>query len=140
MDYTKDYIEVSCEKEIQKFLLYLLKEFHEFCEKNNLIYNVFGGTFLGAVRHQGMIPWDDDIDVTMPRGDYEKLIGLIKSGMDNRFKIACYPDKNYCYPFAKLELVGTILIENSISKYNKHALYIDVFPVDGYPKKSEDIY
>ena len=64
-------------KELQRHLLGMLIWFHDFCVKNNIRYYALGGTMLGAARHQGFIPWDDDIDVGIPRTDYEKLISLI---------------------------------------------------------------
>ena len=59
--------------EMQTRLLVIMKWFHELCEKENLKYYAIGGTALGAVRHNGFIPWDDDLDVGMPRKDYERL-------------------------------------------------------------------
>ena len=72
-----DYIEITDTRQKQTLLIKLLEQFHELCEVNGLIYNIFGGTMLGAVRHHGIIPWDDDIDVTMPRKDYIQFIALV---------------------------------------------------------------
>lgn len=133
-----DYVYISDIEEIKKLLRYMLREYHALCEKNGLFYNVFGGTMLGAVRHQGMIPWDNDIDVTMPRPDYEKFVRMIKNSEKSEFDILCYPQKNYSYPFAKLVLKNTVLFElPRKKKYQKIGLYIDIFPVDGYPIKNE---
>ena len=62
--------------ELQQKLLNMLSWFHDFCEKNNLKYYILYGTLLGAIRHKGFIPWDDDIDVGMPRDDYEKFLKI----------------------------------------------------------------
>lgn len=128
------YYKIKSLKDKQKLLLELFKAFHDICEKNSLIYNIFGGTFLGAIRHKGFIPWDDDIDVTMPRKDYNRLIKIIRSGKYKEWQIHAYPDENYIYPFAKFGMRGTVLTENIVkSKYNKLTLNIDIFPNDGYP-------
>lgn len=136
----KDYIEITDLEQLKQLLVHLLGEFHKVCEENHLVYNIFGGTMLGAVRHHGMIPWDDDIDVTMPRPDYEKFIRLVRTNYREKFRIFNYPDADYCYPFAKFALRDSILIENMKDKYRKLCLYVDVFPVDGYPTDREDAY
>lgn len=118
----------------QHLLLVILEQFHEICEKNNLVYNIFGGTMLGAVRHNGIIPWDDDIDVTMPREDYNSFLALMRSENNDILELYAYPQKNYIYPFAKLGLKGTLMKEIAVrDKYNKISLNIDIFPNDGYP-------
>lgn len=61
-------------KEIQNVSLDILKDLHKFCVENNINYTLCGGTLLGAIRHNGFIPWDDDVDVAMPRPDYERFI------------------------------------------------------------------
>jgi len=129
-----DYIKIDDIKQKQKLLLYILKNFHDICEKNGLVYNIFGGTMLGAVRHGGIIPWDDDIDVTMPRDDYERFIQVVKEQYQKDFMIHSIEDKNYIYPYAKFGMKKTLLTENVVrDKYNKLTVNIDVFPNDNYP-------
>lgn len=136
----KDYYEVTNIKEKQKILLFLFKNIHDICEKNKLVYNAFGGTMLGAVRHKGFIPWDDDIDITMPRKDYYKFINIVREQYKDLFVLHSYPDKNYIYPYAKFGLVGSIQIEKAVrSPYNKLTINIDIFPVDGYPPSEHEI-
>lgn len=131
-------VEITKTKDIQKLLLKLLKEFHDICEKHNLYYVVFGGTMLGAVRHHGMIPWDDDVDVCMPRRDYEKFCKIIDSQYSEKFIVKNYPQDNYIYDYAKFCLNDSCLIETEIrTSLSKLKLYIDVFPVDGYPPRDE---
>jgi lipopolysaccharide cholinephosphotransferase len=69
--------------ELQSRLLEMLKWFHSFCMENNIKYYALGGTALGAIRHNGFIPWDDDIDVGMPREEYNKLIFLMSKKNEN---------------------------------------------------------
>lgn len=128
-----NYVGVSDIEQIKKCLVYMMGEFHKICEDNHLIYNVFGGTMLGAVRHKGMIPWDDDIDVTMPRSEYNKLKVIVEQKYGDSFKVKSFPDSTHAYPFAKFVMKDSILIEPLKKAYRTGGLYIDVFPVDGYP-------
>lgn len=118
--------------ELQEKMFKMFSWFHNFCTQNNLRYYAVGGTALGAVRHQGFIPWDDDMDVGMPRRDYNKLIELMK----NKTEFAPYTletplEKNdFVYPYCKLYDTTTTLIENTRYK-TKRGIYIDVFPLDG---------
>lgn len=126
-------------EEVKKLLRYMMKRYHAICEENGLFYNVFGGTMLGAIRHQGMIPWDNDIDVTMPQEDYKIFVELIRNGYSKEFDIVAYPDENYIYPYAKLILKGSILNEFSVKpKYQKLGVYVDIFPINGYPKENDE--
>ena len=116
----------------QEKLLDMFQWFKDFCEKENLIYYALGGTALGAVRHSGFIPWDDDIDVGMPRHDYEKMLEAIKDMDKNgKYIIEAPLEKNdSLYPFAKIYDTDTTLIENTRKK-TKRGIYIDIFPLDG---------
>lgn len=130
----ENYIEVHSLEVKQRLLLELMRRFHTLCEENHLVYNIFGGTMLGAVRHGGFIPWDDDIDVTMPRPDYEKMVALVREKYSDSLTLHAYPDKNYIYPYAKIGMKGTVLRESYVKRrYNQLSLNIDVFPNDGYP-------
>lgn len=113
-------------------LLEIMKWFHNLCEKENLTYYAQGGTALGAVRHNGFIPWDDDLDVGMPRGDYEKLLKISKKiNGKSKFYIEFPSEKiDYVYPYAKVYDTRTTLIENTRYKTCR-GIYIDVFPIDG---------
>ena len=113
--------------EIKKIELDILRAFRSFCEKNSLRYFLAYGTLLGAVRHGGFIPWDDDIDVAMPRTDYERFL---KEFRDERYEVYDLSKKGYFYPFAKLCDTTTVLIEE-MSVKNSIGVYIDIFPMDG---------
>lgn len=108
-------------REIQKNMLF---SFADFCESHNLRYSLGGGTLLGAVRHQGFIPWDDDVDVMMPRPDYEILL---KEYNHERFCISHYfASKKHLFSFAKMYDTCTFSLPGSRS----FSVYLDIFPID----------
>lgn len=125
---------------LQAKLLESLKWFDNFCSENNLRYYAIGGTILGAMRHQGFIPWDDDIDLGMPRKDYEKLRQLSKTDT-GRFKIESYASEanDFCYPFTKIYDTTTTLIEPKRKKVIR-GVYIDIFPLDGIGNSKEEAF
>ena len=135
-----DYVKIQDIHEVQKLLYKLTNEFHTLCERYNLTYNLYGGSLLGAVRHQGMIPWDDDIDVSMPRDDYEKLIRIVEEKHNDRYRFFYAGCENYGYPFGKFCYRDSLLIEEGVCKKNNRlALYIDIFPFDGFgPEEDAD--
>lgn len=117
----------------------LLKEFIATCSKLNLRYFVIGGTLLGAVRHKGFIPWDDDIDVAMPRKDYEIWVEKAQDLIDKKkfFVQTFVTDPQYPNNFAKLRNNNTTFVESSLRRLTiNHGVYIDIFPLDYYPKRS----
>ena len=124
----KRYLNSNDLKRIQNALLDVLDSY---CKEHNLIYFLSYGTLIGAVRHKGFIPWDDDIDVIMPRNDYETLIRDFNE--NNTSKTACLLshklDKSYYLPIAKLIDCTTVLKENLDVKYEL-GVYIDIFPLD----------
>lgn len=125
--------------EIQEKLLEMMKWFHNLCQEENLIYYAVGGTALGAVRHNGFIPWDDDIDVAMPRKDYDKLRLLAKKYRTTKKYTIEFPleKDDAMYPFCKIYDTTTTLVEN-MRKKPKRGIYIDVFPLDGIGQTLEE--
>ena len=123
-------------KEHQAIMLRLLCEFHEYCERNNLRYYLTGGTLLGAVRHQGFIPWDDDVDVVMPRPDYERFIQN-RQLSDKTLVVSCVHQHNYYHPYPYCNVIDaeTIMVEHLPVN---HGVYIDVFPLDGVPEDKKE--
>lgn len=117
---------------LQLKLLDLLKWFHEFCVENNLRYYAIGGTMLGAMRHEGFIPWDDDIDLGMPRKDYERFLDLTEGKSIGQYKVESMRDGNddFTYLFAKVYDTKTTLIERR-KKIVKRGVYLDIYPIDG---------
>ena len=121
-------------KEIKKIELSILLQLDEYCKQNSLKYYLTYGTLLGAVRHKGFIPWDDDIDVCMPRTDYEKFLSEMEHKPINSSLEVCEPrfgnlDMPYCKVFAKNTVVATKYVTDKANA----RLWIDVFPVDGLP-------
>lgn len=113
--------------------------FHELCKQNGLRYYMLGGTMLGAARHKGFIPWDDDIDVGMPRADYEKLEQILLAMHHERYAIETprTEAEDYFYPFSKIYDTRTTLIENTRLKI-KRGIYLDIFPLDGIGNSEEE--
>ena len=122
----------------QEKLLEMLKWFHGYCEKHALRYYAIGGTMLGAVRHGGFIPWDDDLDVGMPRRDYEKLCRLLQRRQERagenvpRYVVETIymGRKDYLFPHAKIFDTTTTLIEHKKVPVRR-GMYLDLFPLDG---------
>lgn len=117
--------------EYRNLIFELLLEVDQYCKSSGLTYFLDSGTLLGAVRHQGFIPWDDDIDIIMPREDYNKFIKHFDS--DRCYVLTNHNDKDYYYQYAKVVLINTILIEKVVPPIEKLGVNIDVFPIDGLP-------
>lgn len=123
--------EISDIREIRSILLDLACEVKSICEENNLRYYLSGGTLLGAVRHKGFIPWDDDIDMHMPRPDYEKFIEIYNSKPRQNILYSQETHPQYLYSFAKLSKSNTLLIEKGCKSGVEMGIYLDIFPIDG---------
>lgn len=116
-------------EEIREILLSLMDEIHAICEKHGLRYYLSGGTLIGAVRHNGFIPWDDDIDIYMPRPDYDKFMQIYQEEGDNILYEHCL-NEDYKYPYAKLCKKNTRLIEKGGYGGVDMGVYLDIFPLD----------
>lgn len=121
-------------KEMKSIELNILKDVAKFCDSNQLRYFLCGGTLLGAVRHHGFIPWDDDMDIAMPREDYKKFL-MIYNREKSKYQVSAIENnQNWHMPFARVEDLNTILFEKTLKqKYRKLHVFIDVFPIDGIP-------
>lgn len=121
--------ELEC-KEIQDIGLEIIHCIDRFAKENKIRYYMAGGTLLGAVRHQGYIPWDDDVDLMMPRPDYEQFIRSFHMG---RFCVSsCETDSDYNTPFARVWDPNTSLTFST--KEKTIGVFVDIFPIDGYPQ------
>lgn len=114
--------------------LSILKEFIRICQEYNFQYYLVEGTCLGAIRHHGFIPWDDDIDVAMPREDYNTFMAVAQSRLPNYYFLQNNKtDPGYLSCFAKLRDSRTTFIEASVKDWKiNHGVYIDIFPLDKF--------
>lgn len=125
-------------REVQLAELDMLSEFDRICQTENLRYSLAGGTMLGAVRHKGFIPWDDDIDVCMPRPDYEKLVSVFSDKkISDRYYFTEDRGKGAINPFLKMQDKDICLQNEGIKEVSN--LWIDIFPVDGLPAEDEKL-
>lgn len=115
--------------EKKQLMLSIMDEIDDFCRINHLTYFLVGGTLLGAVRHQGFIPWDDDMDIGLPRRDYQVLISNFKSESGNVQINDYHSSKHYKWASAKAYDKRTILIELG-DEVNTTGVFVDVFPFD----------
>ncbi|MCR5077910.1 MAG: LicD family protein [Prevotella sp.] len=121
-------------EELKRIQLSILSDIDKFCQQDQLTYFLAYGTLLGSVRHQGFIPWDDDIDIAMPRPDYDRFIRSYnsrKGGYEKAYKvISPITDGDYGLPFAKVYDQRTGMDE-FLYRQEDFGVYIDVFPIDG---------
>lgn len=122
-------------KKLQLIELELLEEFDRVCRKNGIRYTLTGGTLLGAVRHGGFIPWDDDADVSMLREEYEKFRRVCERDLDSRYYFQdMHNTKGYRWGYGKLRKKGTLFLrENQEHMPYEQGIFIDIFPRDGVP-------
>ena len=108
-----------------------LKYFADYCRKNDLTFFIAYGTLLGAVRHKGFIPWDDDIDTWMPRADYDRLLGMADSIGQGKYVLnAIETNPQFLTPFAKLTRRDTVLLPSRFTTGFLYGASIDIFPLD----------
>lgn len=120
---------------LQTHLIFMYKKIEEICKRHGLRMCAGYGTVLGAIRHNGFIPWDDDMDLLMPREDYEKLINEYADELPDNFKIFAPNSKNGpIYRFAKVIDVNTKFISPGANDDGSHGVFIDIFPLENAPK------
>lgn len=121
-------------RKVQLMEFELLKKVKEICEENDITYYLSGGTLLGAVRHKGFIPWDDDVDIAMPRPDYERFVLIARDRFSKPWSLKEKDlDPEYLHPFVKI-YDERVQMQTSTSELgNTEYLWIDVFPLDAMP-------
>ena len=119
-------------------MMILLKAFAEICEKHHLTYILYGGSLIGAVRHNGFIPWDDDLDVAMPREDYDRFLKIAKDELPEDIFLQTFEtDPHTCHYFTKLRLNNTLFLEAATrSLPMHHGIFMDIFPLDKLPEST----
>lgn len=124
-------------KEMQQVYLELLKEFDAICHEHNLRYDLAGGSLLGAVRHGGFIPWDDDIDVCMPRPDYRRLLELKAQGtlkLPSGRDVISHRDRSMARHFGRYVRHDVRRLSDMAEENDCPYIGMDIFPIDGLPK------
>ena len=134
--------EIDSLVELQNIEFDILCYIDKVCKKNQLRYFLAGGTLLGAVRHKNFIPWDDDMDISMPRPDYDKLVDIFdaEANKDNSpYKIIKLCNEySYCMPFIKIVDTRTVMYARTKTEFQGEAfgVFVDVFPIDGVSDKN----
>ena len=130
-------------KKLQETQLEILDEIVRICEKYGLHYFLMFGTLIGAIRHKGFIPWDDDLDIGMPRDDYDKFMEVAKTELDERFYLQnSDTEPRYWLSFANVRKNNTLFDEASLAKMPEDihkGIFVDIFPLD-YVKKNSGLF
>lgn len=122
----KDYL-----NKLHDELLDIMDEIDRVCTLCQLHYYLIGGTLLGAIRHKGFIPWDDDLDIAMPRSDFEVFVSKAKEYLSDCYELRWInTDKSYWHVFAKVCKKNTIFRERGLSTFQPTGIFVDIFPLD----------
>lgn len=111
-----------------------MDEIHRVCTKNNIKYYLIGGTLLGAVRHKGFIPWDDDLDIVMPREDLNRFLELAPKELGDKYELEWHTTRPYYQYFPKVSLKRTLFFQSNIKEQYQSGIFVDVFPIDLSPE------
>ena len=125
--------------EIKQVELQILIEFRRICDALGLRYYLSGGTLLGAIRHKGFIPWDDDIDLAMPRSDFNKLIEFSRSYKNDTYKFLFFSQTGTLLPYAKFVNVKTHIDAKYAEDEMQQHLWLDIMPMDGLPEDLNEV-
>lgn len=126
-------------RKLQLILLDMAKVVKKICEEENIKYYILGGTLLGAVRHKGFIPWDDDFDFVMPREDYNRFLKIVQEKLPENldlfhYSVEKYKDDKIFAHFAKIINLKYSMYTRKSDEDYKRSVFIDIIPLDGMPK------
>lgn len=124
-------------RQLRNIQLEILTDIDRFCQEHEINYSLCGGTLLGAVRHKGYIPWDDDIDIMMVRPDYERFMSLYVS--EDNYMIDFSKEKGYRETFVKICRKDTLMVDQLLQR-TELGINIDLFPIDGVPSENPQAY
>ena len=125
-------------QKLQSVILIIAKEIDRICKENNIKYFMDGGTQLGAIRHGGFIPWDDDFDIGMKRSEFERFLRACQNSLNSeQFYLETDEDDGYGFSFAKIHLNKTMIVEDFSKNAKVHrGIFVDIFPYDNIPNSS----
>ena len=122
-------------RKVQENEIEILKDFIDICEKNNLVYFGIAGTAIGAIRHGGFIPWDDDIDVAMPREDFDRFVEIAKQQYNDKYMVMNgVENENYPLLTTRWMIRGTEFVEHPLKNIDcPLGIFLDIYPLDKIP-------
>lgn len=123
------------QKECKKTMLEILAYIDKICRDNNIKYSLFCGSLIGAIRHKGIIPWDDDIDIILVKEEYDKLIQILEKE-NSHYKLLTHDNnKSYYAPFTKLIDTRTIIKQDNMYDIDNYGIFVDIFCYNNFPDK-----
>lgn len=127
-------------KTAQRAQLIIAKEIRRICLKHDIKYTLVFGSMIGAVRHRGFIPWDDDLDMAMERKEYDRFVECCKEDLNDAFTLqTCETDPDYLWTFLKIRMNGTLFRSEWDNETNVEGVWVDIFPVEKAPRSASKL-